>query len=674
MLRRSKSEQPRSGGRKATALGEVRFDSDDEAALDDQIDRWLQHHRSRLGEVLLDLGLIEPDPLVDALAAQAAAAPEARHRLGEFLIERGDIDDVALAAALSRQFGVPLADLRVDSPTIEAIERVPEELARAHGIVPLRLEGDRVHIVSADPYDTAAIRALTHHCGRVALLIGSARDIERHQDEAYNALKAAGLHIQAFELAHEDTFFDDGGGGSMQVDESAPIVQVVNRVVTQGVRSRASDIHLEPTVNDLRVRYRIDGAMTEAIRLPRAMAPGVASRIKVMSELNIVERRRPQDGQFGVQVDGRPIDVRCSVVPTVHGEKVVLRLLDKTRSLIGLHELGMTDDVADRFRSIAMSPLGMILCTGPTGSGKTTTLYATLSEVNDPTKNVVTIEDPVEYQFDGITQMPVTGTGISFAEGLRGILRQDPDVILVGEIRDEETARIAMQAALTGHLVLSSLHAVDSVAAIHRFTDMGIEPFLVASAISGVVGQRLLRRICSACAEEVEPTAAEVRMVQRHTGRQPARWMRGRGCNLCAGTGYRGRVGVYELLEVTDTIRDLIVAKATHREIRRAALAQGMRSMQHQAFDLVVAGHTTVDDVVRSVYAPGMELEVPEGAVLDGPDGDLLADPQGRADRADSGAGARGGDGLTVVLPPPPPPTIIPAQGRAGDPFRSEAG
>jgi type IV pilus assembly protein PilB len=601
------------------AAGAVRFDSDDEVALEGQIERWLRHERPRLGEVLLDLGIIEPDALFEALAQQAKVPEEGRRRLGEQLVAAGTIDDVALAAALSRQFGVPLADLRVDSPSAAAVELIPEELARTHRVLPLRVDADRVQIVSADPYDVRAIRALTHHCGRIALLIGAGSDIERHLDDAYNVLKAAGLHIQAFELAHDDTIFDEAGvSGAMQVDESAPIVQVVNRVVTQGVRSRASDIHVEPTAADLRIRYRIDGAMTEAIRLPRAMAPGVASRIKVMAELNIVERRRPQDGQFGVQVDGRPIDVRCSVVPTVHGEKVVLRLLDKTRSLISLNDLGMSATVAERYREIARSPLGMILCTGPTGSGKTTTLYATLGEVNDPTKNVVTIEDPVEYQFEGITQMPVTGTGIGFAEGLRGILRQDPDVILVGEIRDEETARIAMQAALTGHLVLSSLHAVDSVAAVHRFTDMGIEPFLVASAMSAVVGQRLLRRICTACAEEVVPTSTEVRLLERHTGRVPARWVRGRGCNLCAGTGFRGRIGVYELLEVTDTIRDLIVAKATHHEIRRAALAQGMRSMQSQAFELVGAGLTTVDDVVRSVYAPGMDLDEGEPVAAGG--------------------------------------------------------
>ncbi|MCP4434468.1 MAG: type II/IV secretion system protein [Actinomycetia bacterium] len=622
MLRRNKSDDPaRARGTRAIAKGAIRFDSSDHAVLNDQIQRWLHSERPRLGEVLLELGIIEPDALLDALEAQAQADPAQRLRLGQVLVQRGALDDVALAAALSRQFGVPLADLRAETPDPHAVELIPEDLARAHKVLPLSVEGDRVHLASADPYDVDAIRALAERCGKVAMHIGAASDIERQLDQAYNALRATDEMIQAFELTYDESLFATDSAGHLSVDEDAPIVQVVNSVVTQGVRSRASDIHVEPTVGSLRVRYRIDGAMTEAITLPRAMGPGVASRIKVMAELNIVERRRPQDGQFGLQVDGRPIDVRCSVVPTVNGEKIVLRLLDKTRSLISLPDLGMSAEVAAAYRKIAIAPLGMILCTGPTGSGKTTTLYATLNEVNDPTKNVVTIEDPVEYQFDGITQMPVTGTGISFAEGLRGILRQDPDVILVGEIRDEETARIGMQASLTGHLVLSSLHAVDSVAAIHRFTDMGIEPFLVASAISGVVGQRLLRRICTGCATDVQPTEAEMRMVHNHTGSTPARWLRGAGCNLCAGTGYRGRIGVYELLEVNDSIRDLIVARATHHEIRAAAIAAGMRTMQSQAFALVAAGYTTVDDVVRNVYAPGMEMEVPEGGSAPAPGG-----------------------------------------------------
>ncbi|MFV0315924.1 MAG: GspE/PulE family protein, partial [Microthrixaceae bacterium] len=507
---------------------------------------------------------------------------------------------------LSRQFGVPLADLRLESPDPKAVELVPEELARAHTILPLKFENDRLQVVTADPYDTEAIRAITYHVGKVALRIGARSDIERQLDRVYNVLQAADEHIRAFELTYDEPGHEPRGESTFKVDENAPVVQVVNRVITQAVRQRASDIHVEPTDQDVSVRYRIDGAMTPAISLPHRMGPAVTSRIKVMAELNIVERRRPQDGQFGVNVDGRPIDFRVSVVPTVHGEKTVLRLLDKTKSLISLSDLGMSGEVVEKFTQIVSAPLGMLLCTGPTGSGKTTTLYATLNEVRDETKNIVTIEDPVEYQFDGITQMPVIGGTLGFADGLRGILRQDPDTILVGEIRDEETARIAMQAALTGHLVLSSLHAVDAVAAVHRFTDMGIEPFLVSSALSGVVGQRLLRRVCSSCATTYTPNATEARMLEQYSSITPM-WTHGTGCEMCSGTGYRGRVGVYELLRFSDTIRDLVVARASHHEVKAVAMEEGMRTMQQEAFDLVAKGVTTVDDVLRSVYAAGME-------------------------------------------------------------------
>ncbi|MFV0318557.1 MAG: GspE/PulE family protein [Microthrixaceae bacterium] len=622
-------------GRNDPTAGAVNFDSADEAVLTNQIDDWVTTNRPRLGEVLLELGLIEPGVVDEALRLQADEAEAARRaleaaaeaedlngdpststdlvpappRVGEVLMRGGFLDEVSLAAALSRQFGVPLADLRIESPDPMAVQLVPEDLAREHTILPLRFQNDRLQVVTADPFDVEAIRAVTHHVGKVALRIGSRSEIERQLDRAYNVLDQADEHIRAFELTYEE---DDpsvaAGANSLTVDDNAPVVQVVNRIITQAVRQRASDIHIEPTEHNVRVRYRIDGAMTEVIELPTRMGPAVSSRIKVMAELNIVERRRPQDGQFGVSVDGRPIDFRVSVVPTVHGEKTVLRLLDKTKSLISLPDLGMTDDVAKHFTEIVTAPLGMLLCTGPTGSGKTTTLYATLNEVRDETKNIVTIEDPVEYQFDGITQMPVTGTGMSFASGLRSILRQDPDTILVGEIRDEETSRIAMQAALTGHFVLSSLHAVDAVAAIHRFTDMGIEPFLVASAISGVVGQRLLRRNCTSCSETYSPTASEARMLDRYSALTPV-WTKGRGCELCSGTGYRGRVGVYELLVFSDTIRDLVVAKATHHEIKAVAVSEGMRTMQQEAFDLVAKGLTTVEDVVRSVYAPGMDGE-----------------------------------------------------------------
>jgi type IV pilus assembly protein PilB len=588
----------------------IDFDSSDSQVLATEIDQWVSSNRPKLGEVMLELGAIDPDQLIQALQVQKEnPTEEGMAQLGQVLLKMGTIDETALAAALAYQFGIPLADLRQETPDQEAIDRLPEELARRHTVIPLRIEDGRVFMAIADPLDTDAIDELTRQCRRIGLLMGTRSEIERLLDESYNVLAQAHAVIQAFELAEDDITANRAEQDTFDVDDNAPVIQVANRIITQGVRSRASDIHIEPGEKQVRVRYRVDGAMAEAIQLPSRMAPAIASRMKVMAGLNIVERRRPQDGQFGVMVDGRPVDIRISTVATVHGEKIVLRLLDKTKSLISLADLGMHPAVQAPYLKIVKAPLGMLLCTGPTGSGKTTTLYATLTEVNDPTRNVVTIEDPVEYQFDGISQMPVTDTGMSFADGLRGILRQDPDVILVGEIRDEETARIAMQAALTGHFVLSSLHAVDSVSAVHRFTDMGIEPFLVASALSGVVGQRLLRRICTACATPYTPTPAEVRIIDEQVGHQPPVWLKGAGCNMCANTGFRGRVGVYELLQVTDSIRELIVSRASHHELRAAAIDEGMRTMQEQAFELVVEGKTTIDDVIRSVYAPGVDHE-----------------------------------------------------------------
>ena len=643
------------------------FDNVDAGTLDRQIHDWVDENRPRIGEVLLELGSVDPDDLLNAFQAQKEMPddPTVRAQLGQILIQLGSIDERALAAALAQQFGVPLVSLTDARIEPDAVARVPEELARRHKVLPLHVEDGRVYIATADPLDVEAIRDLTTTCGSIAVTIGPRSEIDRLIDQTYNVLTAADHVIQAFELA--DDFRSKVEEDSAVVDENAPVVQVVSRILIQGVRSRASDIHIEPGEDHIRVRFRVDGAMTEAIQLPSSMSAAIASRLKVMAGLNIVERRRPQDGQLAVEVDGRPIDVRIATAATVHGEKVVLRLLDKTKSLISLKDLGMPVSVELPYMKIVRAPLGMLLCTGPTGSGKTTTLYATMTEINDPSRNVVTIEDPVEYQFDGISQMQVTDTGMSFAEGLRGILRQDPDVILVGEIRDEETARIAMQAALTGHFVLSSMHAVDAVAAIYRFTDMGIEPFLVASALTGVVGQRLLRRMCTNCRVPYTPTPAEVSMVAEHVRTLPTSWLRGAGCNLCNQTGYRGRVGVYELLEVSDGIRELVVERAPHHTLREEAIAEGMKTMQEQAFELVVDGITTVQDVIRSVYAPGVEQfaeegpkELPRGKrMLRGGPGAL----ESADDATDVGASGSGGGPLASGQAPPdqsPPGPPVP--------------
>ena len=610
MLRRT-----RGGGQDRGSRGTgASFDDSgpDSSELDAEVASWVASERSLLGSVLLDAEVISADHLNDVLRV----GPGDRRRIGEQLMQRAGVTEQQIAEGLAAQFGIRCVDLAVEVPDPDAIEMIGEAMCRRLRVMPMSVDEDRrCWIALPDPLDGEAIIELVRACGRIGLQVAAPSAIDRVLDTTFDSLRQAEVFAQAFELIDGDTAADGSGGADdvdlTSADDHAPVVQVVNRILAQGVRSRASDIHLEPQADCIWVRFRIDGALSDAMQLPSRMGAGISSRIKVMAELNIVERRRPQDGQFSFNVDGRPIDVRTSVVATVHGEKIVLRLLDKTRSLISLSELGMPEELSKPYLSIVRAPLGMMLCTGPTGSGKTTTLYATLTEVSDTSRNVVTIEDPVEYQFPRVNQMQVNDTaGITFATGLRGILRQDPDVILVGEIRDIETARIATQAALTGHFVLSSIHAVDAVSALHRFTDMGIEPFLVASAINGVVGQRLLRRICNSCRVDYEPTADHVRLVSASTDATVNRWFRGEGCPSCAGSGYRGRIGVYELLQLSDAIRDQVVNKRTHSEMRRTAVAEGMRTMQQQAFSLVAAGVTTVDEVLRGVYAPSMDSDV----------------------------------------------------------------
>ena len=387
-------------------------------------------------------------------------------------------------------------------------------------------------------------------------------------------------------------------------DDDGPVVQMVTSLVSQGLRDRASDIHIEPLNDILRIRYRIDGNLVEAQTLPLQLHSSLVSRLKIMAGMNIVERRRPQDGQFSTTVDGREVDVRVATVSTVFGEKLVMRLLDKRRSTIGLGELGMPHDTHALYSQMVRSPFGMVICAGPTGAGKTTTLYASLMEINDIGKNVTTIEDPVEYVFPGINQVQTNEqAGLTFATGLRALLRQDPDVILVGEIRDADTARIAVQSALTGHFVLSSLHGTDAAAALHRLLDMGIEAFLIASSVMGVIGQRLLRRICDSCKQPYEPDAEEMALFQHHLPKsEKTLFFHGVGCQDCSQTGYRDRIGVYELLKLSPAIRQLIVEHATTERVRQLAIDEGMRPMIAEAINLVDSDITTVAEVIRTLY------------------------------------------------------------------------
>ncbi|HEY3724762.1 MAG TPA: GspE/PulE family protein, partial [Acidimicrobiia bacterium] len=436
------------------------------------------------------------------------------------------------------------------------------------------------------------------------LYVAGVSDVRRAIDGAYKATSRVGEHVRVFEAraqARKAEHTEESIGQS--VDENAPVVQVVNLILSQAVTERASDVHIEPMDDRLRIRNRVDGALHEVLSLPVGMGPALVSRIKVMANMNIVERRRPQDGQLEAVIEGVPLDVRVATTSTVQGEKCVLRILDKRRALFQLSDLGMPPDMLGTYETLVRSPYGMVICAGPTGSGKTTTLYATLTQINSTEINVMTVEDPVEYVFPSVNQIQINEqAGVTFAGGLRSILRQDPDAILVGEIRDVETARMAVQSALTGHLVLSSLHATDAVSALHRFLDMGIESFLIASSMLGVVGQRLVRRICPECRVPYDPTAEE-RSVWEKSG-MPAKqaFFHGEGCVFCAQTGYQGRIGVYEVLKVTDEMRSLIVANATHDELKELAVEQGMISLQDQALRLVERDVTTVAEILRTIY------------------------------------------------------------------------
>ena len=417
-----------------------------------------------------------------------------------------------------------------------------------------------------------------------------------------NVLQVASRLVETFSGSRIDTAPVRLEGGA-DPDEDHPVAQMVKTVLAEAKRVRASDVHFMCRSNDMLIRFRIDGALTDALAIPLDMGAGVISRIKIMSNLNIVERRRPQDGQFSQIIDGAELDVRVSTVASVNGENCVLRILDKSRAALSLGQLGMPDHTYAKFAKLIHSPFGMVICAGPTGSGKTTTLYAAVGELVDPTVNIMTIEDPVENVFPGIVQLQTNDqAGFDFATGLRAILRQDPDILLVGEIRGQDTTRVAIQAAMTGHFVASSVHATDAVSALYRLLDMEIEAFLVASSVIGVVGQRLLRRICDNCRVTYELSDEEKDFHRVSEGPDLEEFWKGAGCDECSGTGFRGRIGVYELLVMTPEIRRAVIGWASQEEIRALAVKQGMRTMVHEAFSLVETGVTTVAEVLRSVY------------------------------------------------------------------------
>jgi len=553
-----------------------------------------------LGEILVSQGAITQQQLIDALAAQPLSDPH--RRIGELLVHTQRVPDRAIGVALAAQSGLAFVDLANETPEGALASLLPEELVRELAVAPVRRAPQGVYIAVADPTIPDLRTTLATAAGdSVQLVCAGLSDVVRFQNRLFSAVAEVDKFVKAFEARSGPVLAE---AATERVDENAPVVQVVSRLLSQAVRDRASDVHIEPMGDRVRVRNRIDGALHEVLSLPQSMSQALVSRIKIMASLNIVERRRPQDGQLEVTVDGRELDVRVSTTGTVFGEKTVMRILDKQRALYDLGELGMPPGTAAVYRDVIASPYGMVVCAGPTGSGKTTTLYATMSEIQSEEINVMTVEDPVEYVFPTINQISINEqAGITFAGGLRAILRQDPDAILVGEIRDVETARIAIQAALTGHFVMSTIHATDSTSALHRFLDMGIESFLLASAMLAVVGQRLVRRNCDHCLETYELTPEDHAFYLRAGGQKPeGPFQRGRGCSFCSDTGYFGRVGVYEVLRITDEMRELMVQNAAIEDMRKLGISQGMVPMRDQAVGLIDVGVTTVAEVMRTVY------------------------------------------------------------------------
>jgi type IV pilus assembly protein PilB len=554
--------------------------------------------RPRIGDLLVQHESITHEQLEAALLSQTASGA----RLGEVLMTAGAISERQLTEVLAGQFRLPIADLRRDRPDPDALAAISESIARSMQIVPMARIDGVLHVVVADPARPGILEELERATkSKVALVVATPSDVRLVIDQSYRALAGVAAHIKEFEVTSSARVTQETVVNA--VDVNAPVVQVVTAIITQALRDRASDVHIEPQGDQVRVRVRIDGALHDSLTLPAEMGPALVSRIKVMAGMNIVERRRAQDGQIETSVDGRALDIRVASTPVIFGEKVVLRLLDKSKSLYRFDDLGMPDATHEIFGELVRSPFGMVICAGPTGSGKTTTLYATLGELDTNERNVMTIEDPVEYILPTVNQIQINEAAeVTFAGGLKSILRQDPDVILVGEIRDIETARIAVQSALTGHFVLSSLHATDAASALHRFLDMGIEPFLIAPAVLAVVGQRLVRRICRQCQAQYTPTADELAFYTSIGGPAKDTFIRGEGCNFCSGTGYQERVGVYEVLRMTERMRELIVQDPVHSQMRELAIEEGMSPLREQALRLVEHDITTIPEILRSVY------------------------------------------------------------------------
>ncbi len=550
----------------------------------------------RLGEILVQERLTTPDVVEQALAR----AKTTGERVGEALVELGAVKSEDVLRALAEQQNLAyLSRDELPSP-LPVVKTLSAKYLRQYTVCPVSIENGLLTVAIADPLNAVVLDDLRQFTGlAVKLVVSSAEAITEAIDRTYDG---AATPLQRIVEGMEDERKGEGEEDVNQLRDmafEAPVVRLVNLLIENAIAAQASDIHIEPFEDTLRIRYRLDGILFDQEAPPRRLQAAVTSRIKLMAEMNIAERRLPQDGRIRVTVPGRRVDIRVSTIPTIHGESIVMRLLDRSSVFLALEKLGFAPGTLRHFESLIKRPHGIVLVTGPTGSGKTTTLYGALDKINLPDRKIITVEDPVEYQLKGVNQIPVKPKiGLTFATGLRHIVRQDPDVILIGEIRDLETAEIAIQAALTGHLVFSTLHTNDAPGAITRLQDMGVEAYLVASVLEGVLAQRLVRRICTACRVPDTPSAADLEALGIE-GAADRQLYRGRGCDECRGTGYRGRTGIYELFPITEEARSLILRRAPTRDIRRHAIEGGMVTLRMDGWLKAGEGVTTVEEILR---------------------------------------------------------------------------
>jgi len=558
----------------------------------------------KIGEILIKQGLITPQQLEEALKLQRE---ENRKKLGEILVGIGAISREELIETLQYIYETEYIDLSNYVIDPEVISLIPEKFALQFKLIPISKNDDENELViaMANPLDVYAIDFVRGHTKikKIKTMLAAEDDIL----SAINSYYELGEYKDIIEKLGTELTFKEEEDEDLQkleaISKGAPIIQLVNMLIVQGVKDRASDIHIEPNERGLLIRFRIDGMLHDNRILPNKIKAAIISRVKILAKMDIAERRLPQDGRFQVKFGSREVDLRVSTIPTVFGEKVVLRILDKSKGLIELKNLGFLAEQLDQFKSIILKSYGIILLTGPTGSGKTTTLYAALNKVNSNEKNIITVEDPVEYKLNRVNQIQILPKiDLTFANALRSILRQDPDVIMVGEIRDSETAQIAVQAALTGHLVFSTLHTNDAASALTRLLDMGIEPFLISSSVIGVIAQRLVRVICEKCKEEYIPgedILYGLKIKDRLNNDSKIKLYRGKGCSSCKNTGYYGRISIYELIVLDEEIRSLIVTKASSNVINNLAIKNGMKTLKDSGMEKVLQGITTIEEVLR---------------------------------------------------------------------------